>query len=181
MINKIVIKNQQELDLIPEHCDILITIDFGTESAPAIIKSNHKYVVWDKKVEIRSNCTLKAYGSSIVIANKLCKVFAYENSLVYAYDFSRVYMHNNSHAIACDNSTVFCCDSSSSEGYDNCLLVGKDKAQLLGKNKTVCLIDNFCSAESDDESFVVAKGNTQVIKSSKASSVQLFENARVFV
>ena len=74
MINKIVIKNQQELDLIPEHCDILITIDFGTESAPAIIKSNHKYVVWDKKEKfLFDNGRGSVYRSNSVQIKQICK------------------------------------------------------------------------------------------------------------
>ena len=101
-LSEITVKNQEELDTVPNDFGGRICIEFGTYFNPAIVKGRYK-----RSVVARGNSSVVARGNSSVVA--------WENSSVEA--------RGNSSVVARGNSSV--------EAWENSSVVGRENAQIV--------------------------------------------------
>jgi hypothetical protein len=97
----IVIKTQEELDLLPLKFDEYTVIEIRSTSNICVKQARE-----NSRVEARGNSRVEAWGNSRVIARENSRVIARENSSVEAWGNSRVEARGNSRVIAWENSRV---------------------------------------------------------------------------
>jgi hypothetical protein len=145
----IVIKNQQELDNLPE--------SFNERTAIEIRSS--------KTIEIRrayDNSTVRAYDNSTVTAYSNSTVRAYNNSTVEAYDNSTVRAYGNSTVTAYNNSTVEAYNNSTVRAYNNSIVRACDNSTVRAYNNSTVRAYNNSTVRACDNSTVEAYNNSTV-------------------
>ncbi len=90
---EIIVRSQEELDMIPLDYKGRIYIEFGTKCSPAIVKNKYYYRV-------------VAWGNSSVVARENSSVVARENSSVVAWENSSVVAWENSSVEASANAQI---------------------------------------------------------------------------
>ena len=108
-LEDITVKNQSELDAIPDNFAGRIYIEFGTVWDKAVVRKNYcKRVVarGNSSVVARENSSVEAWGNSSVVAWGNSSVVARENSSVEAWGNSSVVAWGNSSVVANGNVQV---------------------------------------------------------------------------
>jgi len=149
-IEEIIVKTQEELDMIPLDYKGRIYIEFGTLWDRAIVKN--KYY---KSVVARENSSVEAWGNSSVVAR--------ENSSVEAWGNSSVVARENSSVVARGNSSVEARENSSVEARENSSVVARENSSVEAwENSSVEAWGNS-SVEAWENSSVVARENSSVV------------------
>jgi hypothetical protein len=158
----IIIKNQAELDVLPDAFEEFTTIEIRTENRVAVRKhrensrirvlgrgwvgargdsrvearENSQVVAWgNSRVEACGNSWVKARENSRVVAWENSWVEARENSRVEAWGDSRVEARENSRVKARENSRVVVWGDSRVEANENSLVDIWDQAEATGLGK----------------------------------------------
>ena len=140
-LNKITVKNQDELDAIPLDFKGRIYIEFGDCYHPAIVRN--KYYL---SVEARENSSVVALGNSSVEARENSSVEAWGNSSVVAWENSSVVAWENSSVVARENSSVVAWENSSVVANANVQVVDRingGKIQISGNARIVHIPKNI--------------------------------------
>ncbi len=119
-LSEIIVKNQAELNMIPEDFNGVIYIEFGTRWSPAIVTRSYR-----NRVVAREN--------SSVVARDNSSVEAWENSSVEARDNSSVVARDNSSVVAWENSSVEAWENSSVEAWENSSVVARGNSQIVDR------------------------------------------------
>lgn len=98
----IIVKTQEELDLIPEDCDGLIEI-----RGKCSVKKRYK-----NPIKIYGDYEVNLYNNTIAVAADIAKVRTYDNSFVLAYENATVYAYDNSKVEAAGRAKVYASDNS---------------------------------------------------------------------
>jgi len=148
----IVVKSQAELDAVPVDTDKIIRIEFGTAECPAVVSKKYRHFVkayGNSTVEAHSavaaydNCTVKVYGSNIVIA--------WDNSTVEAYDKSTVKAQDSSTVKAWGNVQI--CKTTRHLGK----ITTHANARVVAEPKSVDEFLGFYGISSDESTAVLYK------------------------
>ena len=149
-LEDITVKNQSELDAIPDNFAGRIYIDFGT--------------VWNKAVVRKNYCKR-------VVARGNSSVEAWENSSVEAWENSSVVARGNSSVVARENSSVEAWENSSVEAWENSSVEARGNSSVVARENS--------SVEAWENSSVEANGNVQVVDLMRGGRVEITGNARV--
>ena len=149
-LSEITVKNQAELDMIPEDFKGVIYIEFGTYFTPAVVR--HKYF---RRVVARGNSSVEAWENS--------SVEAWENSSVVARGNSSVVARGNSSVEAWENSSVEAWGNSSVEAWENSSVEARENSSVVARGN----------------SSVVALGNSQIVNRLSGGRINISGNARV--
>ena len=204
-LEKIKVKTQEELDLIPLDFRGSIIIDGEKNNWIAIKNRYYKSVIISKNssvkaygssyVEAHENSSVRAYGSSYVVAHENSSVEAYrnssveahENSSVEAYDNSSVRAHENSYVVAWENSYVRAYENSSVGAFGNSSVgaFGNSSVEAYENSYVEAYENSYVEAggnsyvEAYDNSSVRAYGNVQVVDYQQGAKIQISGNARI--
>lgn len=158
-MNKIFVKSQKELDLVPTEDNVIINICFGTQVKPAYISKKY-----NNSVKVCNNSIAVAIGNSSVAACDNSIVLACEHSFVRTFDDSSVIACGDSVVVAYNNSIVVAYNNKSVRAYDN------SSVEAYGDSMVIAC----------DNSSVEAYGNTQVLKrDNHRNNISIFGNARI--
>ena len=123
---EITVKNQKELDSIPDDFRGRIYIAFGTLFNRAVVRK--RYLL---SVVARGNSSVEARGNSSVVAWENSSVVAWENSSVEAWGNSSVEAWGNSSVVARENSSVVARGNSSVVARGNSSVVAWGNVQIV--------------------------------------------------
>ena len=98
-MKEIIVKNQAELDAVPEDFDGWIVIAAENETLTVRRRYRNSVVAWD-------NSSVVAWGNSSVVARENSSVVAWDNSSVEARDNSSVVAWDNSSVVAMGNGRI---------------------------------------------------------------------------
>ena len=156
---EITVKNQKELDSIPDDFRGRIYIAFGTLFNRAVVRKRYllSVVAWgNSSVEARENSSVVAWENSSVVAWENSSVVARGNSSVEARENSSVEARGNSRVVAWGNSSVAARGNSSVEAWENSRVVawGNSSVEARG-NVQIVKMSSFTKLKTSGKSRVV--------------------------
>ena len=165
-LSEITVKNQAELDMIPEDFKGAIYIDFGTRFSPAIVTRAYQNMV-------------VACGNSSVVACGNSSVEAWGNSSVVAWENSSVVARENSSVVACGNSYVEARGNSYVKARGNSSVVARENSSVVACGNSYVEARGNSSVVARENSSVVARENSQIVDRLDAGRINISGNARV--
>ncbi|MEG1554176.1 MAG: hypothetical protein RR363_04060 [Rikenellaceae bacterium] len=171
---EVTVKDQAELNMIPDSFKGRVLIKFGTLLYPAIVEKSSSFCVvatGNSFVEAKGNSFVEATGNSFVEASENSSVLAWERSFVKAF--------GNSSVVACDNSHV--------EAYKNSFVDANGLSFVNAMGFSSVIACGGSRVEARENSHVVARGdglveawgNAQVINYLQGAKIHINGNARI--
>nr|DAU67709.1 MAG TPA: hypothetical protein [Caudoviricetes sp.] len=157
-LEEIVVKSQEELDMISLNFKGRIYIEFGTYFNRAIVKNNYY-----NRVVARENSTVEARENSSVEARENSSVVARENSSVVARGNSSVVARENSSVVARENSSVVAWENSTVEARENSSVVARENSSVVAQGN--CQVVD-CS-DIYDKPKIKISGNARIVYNPK--------------
>lgn len=197
--DKITVKNQKELDRIPDDFRGSIYVESDQDSYILLSKNylgevytrNHTRikVIGDAHIRAHHNTFVEAFDNAWVVAADAAKVFAYDNTVIEATDRScvaaadatMVNARGNSKVYAFGNSIIYAQGNSHIEAEDDSNIEATDLSRIDACDRSHVIATNWSTVIARDSSKVEAEGNTQIIKLSDNTKLKIskFSNARI--
>jgi hypothetical protein len=193
-LSEIVVKSQEEFDMIPDNYSGRIYVEFGTVWNRAIVNrrfakrvvayENSSVVAYgNSSVEAYGNSSVEAYENSSVVAHGNSSVVAYENSSVEAYENSSVVAYGNSSVVAYGNSSVVAHGNSSVEAHENSSVVAHENSSVVAYGNSSVVAYGNSSVVAHGNSSVEGSGNAQIVDCQDCplpnARIEITGNARI--